>query len=1018
MNIVFTSNCTKKSISKTAMVLDSYLVRVGNLRTWNGSITRQGLDQIIKELRQTATKNTSVSCFSAGNKSRLSLLCTIGSKRDFNEDGEIVLGRKKVWRAQQAPFVHRPSVEAIMTEAAMCHDIGKCSSAFQNILRPQSQDKKDQSLNQYTVRHELLSYWAWRLMKIDGMSWKDCWRSISEKVERPDHSMGFDPGVGLHSPLQMAMAIGLTHHKLLSGEIQPNRVLLNDEGHNKSALHQKDSKQDIRLHNEDFNPHNNARAARVLSRNHAELAKINNGLGEATPAIFYHSRLGMQLADHSYSRDGVVNKKSSDHSDVYANTKDGRLNQPLDDHLLGVEGRTKLALRAMEDLRFSMPGLQSQDIAQPISNTGRFAWQGAAVELVQKAKEANPDAAAFTAIAADVGCGKTQAALRIAIAAYSGTQARITSANFMRKLAHQNHAEFSEKLGIRPSALGVYVGGSEITEKDGKAAFGIDSDEDAVVMAIDEQPEVPSSVLKINGGSATQKAKDHINFISVPLLVCTTDFIWSAFQPHSGRHLVASQRIISSDIILDEADAYDLDALIVMANHVGMCGRNFHIVSATMTAKSIAKIHSKWLEGYASYCAMRGVMVKTNALLLSDEAQHLFMNQKDIEADVKKAWIERANAMAKRPALRKARVIRCTSPSAPQGKNQYMRSIANEIAAFHKDNHTKHAGKTVSTGIIRLDKIKDVVKLTKYLARHKSEVGVPFRVIVHHGNFSNIERATKELLLSKLLNRHGNEEKIFENVYVKEHMQNTEDLAIVIVTTSLSERGNDWDVDWCIMEPGNLNNMPQLGGRVNRHRRKPVERCNIGIMDHPLNQGKSFKTHTHEAIMDTQYGCFSDCIDQKWLDNFNISPLLGHEGLGGMRLSKVGLKKIEDCSRQEMKFKSSQENGDLGRICVDFYPALRKGVENEITFSVLEDGTIVKESGKAQCEFFVEDDLEIKELAFDTRSRKDIYHEAMEMHGLNREQMRIGRQIGLKLYSGNPKHSYFVSESLGVYAQE
>ena len=61
MLVTFISECEKKALNRTRRVLDAFANRIGN-NTWQTAITMEGLEAVYKLLRQTASKNTAISC--------------------------------------------------------------------------------------------------------------------------------------------------------------------------------------------------------------------------------------------------------------------------------------------------------------------------------------------------------------------------------------------------------------------------------------------------------------------------------------------------------------------------------------------------------------------------------------------------------------------------------------------------------------------------------------------------------------------------------------------------------------------------------------------------------------------------------------------------------------------------------------------------------------------------------------------------------------------------------------------
>jgi len=88
MMVTFVSQCEKKSLAKSRRVLDAFANRIGD-RTWQTVVTKEGLDAIKSLLRQTASKNTAVSCHWIRSRSRSELLWVVGNKDKFNAQGVV-----------------------------------------------------------------------------------------------------------------------------------------------------------------------------------------------------------------------------------------------------------------------------------------------------------------------------------------------------------------------------------------------------------------------------------------------------------------------------------------------------------------------------------------------------------------------------------------------------------------------------------------------------------------------------------------------------------------------------------------------------------------------------------------------------------------------------------------------------------------------------------------------------------------------------------------------------------------
>ncbi|TBR37541.1 CRISPR-associated endonuclease Cas3'' [Marinomonas agarivorans] len=92
MMVTFVSQCEKNSLKKTRRVLDAFANRIGD-NTWQTVITEEGLITVKKMLRQTASKNTAVSCHWIRSRSRSQFLWVVGNRRKFNGEGVVPVNK-------------------------------------------------------------------------------------------------------------------------------------------------------------------------------------------------------------------------------------------------------------------------------------------------------------------------------------------------------------------------------------------------------------------------------------------------------------------------------------------------------------------------------------------------------------------------------------------------------------------------------------------------------------------------------------------------------------------------------------------------------------------------------------------------------------------------------------------------------------------------------------------------------------------------------------------------------------
>lgn len=143
MNVLLISQCSKRALTETRRILDQYAERRGE-RTWQTAITQAGLDTLRKLLRQTARKNTAVACHRIGGKNHSELLWVVGDARQFNEEGAVPTNttHSDVLRADdENSWHHLRLMQQLTALAALMHDLGKASDAFQSRLKGELKEK-------------------------------------------------------------------------------------------------------------------------------------------------------------------------------------------------------------------------------------------------------------------------------------------------------------------------------------------------------------------------------------------------------------------------------------------------------------------------------------------------------------------------------------------------------------------------------------------------------------------------------------------------------------------------------------------------------------------------------------------------------------------------------------------------------------------------------------------------------------------------------------------------------------
>src|SRR5690554_6766107 len=370
MNVLLVSQCSKNALKETRRILDQFAERRGD-RTWQTPITQAGLDTLRKLLRKTARKNTAVACHWIRGRDHSELVWIVGNAAQFNAKGASPTNttRRNILRAEDENDWHSGRlIHLLASMAALFHDLGKASRAFQDRLHGRLEGR-----NRY--RHEWVS-----LRLLEAFVGKDddlAWLSRLEAPTSEDDAcwLGRLRRDGLNNAAEeekpfaqlppLAAAVGwliVSHHRL------PAQPAYDESGLQKWSGARSILNADIlpslpeavtAAWNErveaaspvDVAPYwefpeglpVTSDAWRQRSRRLAQQLKEIQVLTPPleSPYVMHLARLALMLADHHYSSLTDTGRLSGAWSTrLYANTSmlNGKrqLCQPLEEHLLGV----------------------------------------------------------------------------------------------------------------------------------------------------------------------------------------------------------------------------------------------------------------------------------------------------------------------------------------------------------------------------------------------------------------------------------------------------------------------------------------------------------------------------------------------------------------------------------------------------------------------------------------------------------------------------------------------------------
>jgi CRISPR-associated endonuclease/helicase Cas3 len=887
MNVLLISQCSKNALTETRRILDQFAERRGD-RTWQTAITQQGLETLHRLLRKTARKNTAVACHWIRGKDHSELLWIVGDARQFNAQGATPtnITQRNVLRREDENDWHSLTVIHLLASlAALLHDLGKACLAFQTRLTMRGPMERN------LYRHEWVSLrlfqafvgesndaqWLARLIDPtteDDASWTQ--RLLCDGIDPAAH--GNKPFA--HMP-PLAKAVGwlvLTHHRLPVMPAVDSKGQQLWLGSRVENLHpaQLDSllnKIDANWNERADTPERAAiepywqfpqglpvitdawrkRTARVAKRLQDLESKGDHLHGLDDPYIMHLSRLGLMLADHHYSSQTERSQRTDLNPTypLFANTnrKTGELNQTLDEHLLGVARHAGVVSHALPGFDRHLPRLARHKGLRKRSTDARFRWQDRATDLAATLRERAARQGAFIVNMASTGCGKTLANARIMNAlAEPALGMRCAFALGLRTLTLQTGRAFRDLLQLSDTALAIRVGGGasrELFEHYAQLAENSGSESTQALLAEDGGVEFEGNRNHPLLQRLSHEPAIHA-LLAAPLLVCTIDHLTPATESQrGGRQIAPMLRLMSSDLVLDEPDDFDIDDLPALARLVhwaGLLGSRILLSSATLPPALVQGLFAAYLDGRRWFQRNRGEhpgQAPEVCCMWVDEFDQVTQDCRDGEvfAIRQLEFAQRRHARLAGEAIRRRAEL---APLALDGKpyDDLRPSLATTMLAaalrLHADHHAidPQSGKWVSFGLLRMANIDPLIDVALALYTLGAPPGMRIHLCVYHSQFPLLIRSAIERRLDAALNRRQ-PDAVFALPEIRGRLDTAPepDQIFIVLGSPVTEVGRDHDYDWAVVEPSSMRSLIQLAGRIRRHRPSVVEKPNLMVLD-------------------------------------------------------------------------------------------------------------------------------------------------------------------------------------------
>jgi CRISPR-associated endonuclease/helicase Cas3 len=875
MNILLISQCQKRALTETRRILDQFGERKGE-RTWQTPITQIGLDTLRKMLRKTARKNTAVSCHWIRSANLTELLWIVGDAKQFNAEGSVPtnLTERNILRVSDENDWHSLTLIRMAAEmAALWHDFGKASVLFQNKLAgnakvadPYRHEWVSLRLFQAFVGSDSDAEWLVRLKNIAAEN--DIWQQrlicdgLLPNNDKPfaklppfAHLVGWLVLSHHRLPLPNLKKIGEEVFSAIWTELDASWAHSND-GEMANAKDCWTFKGGLPTQSRTWKLRVSKLATEIMV-NPKALAPASVG----NPFIAHLSRLALIASDHQFSCEEGKREYGDATYQIFANTRaeDGKLKQRLDEHLVGVARYAKSIASTFSTLDGAFPSIAQRKKFKQRS-AGDFAWQNEAFELAQSLQKRSKQRGFFGVNMASTGCGKTLANARIMYGLAPQSGARFCVALGLRTLTLQTGDAYRERLNLLDDDIAVMIGSSAVRalhehakreqrEREQPAVLGSESAEALIEGGIDVRYEGALGTGKLS--EFLKRDPRVLRMLSAPVLVCTVDHLMPASETLRGGHQIGPMlRLLTSDLVLDEPDDFDLEdlpALTRLVYFAGLLGSRVLLSSATLPPALVQGLFAAYLAGRAVFQGNVGAPNRALNVCCAwfDEfgkAQSDCPNE-GVFRSAHQAFVDvrLRNLGGKTSEQRRKARIQTLAIDQTLKKPAIEKAFAKELPPIYQALHLQHHSvdpstkKRVSFGLIRMANINPIIAVARALFGIAPPANAKIHLCVYHSRFPLIVRSGIEARLDQMLKRHD-EFAVFKDAALRAILDDgaETDHIFLVLASPVAEVGRDHDYDWAIVEPSSMRSIIQIAGRVRRHRPGAVQHANIVLLNQNL----------------------------------------------------------------------------------------------------------------------------------------------------------------------------------------
>ena len=456
-----------------------------------------------------------------------------------------------------------------------------------------------------------------------------------------------------------------------------------------------------------------------------------------------------------------------------------QLKQKLDEHNVGVSQHAFDFILRFRRLREELPPLADNKTLVKGPKEDKEPWQTKAYQASQQIQSQVKEQGFFGINMASTGKGKTLANARIMYGLADESEGcRFSVALGLRTLTLQTGEALQERLELDKTEIATLIGSQAILRLN-QINRGKQTDDDVFAMRGSESLDMGLDDdgfdviygTELYEGQLEKWFKNNPKdkkLLHAPILVSTIDHLTPATEGvRGGRQIVPMLRLLTSDLVLDELDEFDLNdlpALTRLVNWAGMLGANVLVSTATMPPALAYALFEAYQEGRKAFNA---ATVQANAkkpvvCAWFDEFSVQTLEQENIQSFIKAydEFIQKRIAKLSKDKLifRKAKLLKIAATTDLLPLSTMNEVIRQSILTLHQDHHQLSAsGKKISIGLVRIANINSLVAIARLMYANPAPENFRIHYCVYHSQYPLAHRAFIESKLDQALNRKDQE---------------------------------------------------------------------------------------------------------------------------------------------------------------------------------------------------------------------------------------------------------------------